>query len=995
MQQRANEKILSLVSIPQVRLIELISIFCIVYVAKEIAGFTYRSGLIITLFLGAAFLNLLAAGLENIYVRHTRGLPAERRFWLWTTIFIDLVTALGLIYLTGTVESPFIFILIVPLFFAGRLLPTLSAGFKVTAITVAAVSTLGFLELKGLIPHFSCYTGNPAITVDGKYLMGTVLALGGFMSLMAYLFSTYYGNFQVFFQSAEDRLLSSRRRIIELTRLYDISLGINSVISLDTLLKMVCKEITLLLRRPWASVILLNQKQEIVKHVELGNKGAVNIETGEVQKDDPLVQKILGFEEGIVIDDICADPKISGSLIVSGRKLDTLLVAPILSGRERQGILVVGDVAPEPFTREDVRLLTILSGQVATAIEKSKLYEVMSGRINRLGKENDTLQNDNKLKMSYISHLSHELKTPLTSIKAYVESLKENIDDPGFEEKEDFLDVIASETDRLIRMVNKVLDVSKIEFGQRTLKRKLFPLPKLVSEVELALQPYLVGKELRLVVDLPPVLPLIDGDEDLIKQVFINLVNNAGKFSSRDARIFVEAVEDAVSVKVTIRDEGMGIPEEDLKNIFKQFYQVKTQTGEGVGLGLAIVKNIIEQHGGSIQVSSREGEGSTFTFTLPKEHHFNDLLGYIFDSMDAREEIQEMFKLGVTVIAEMLSAKIVSLMLLDRDRKELFIKSAYGLEEHVVARTRVKIGSGIAGKVAESGQGLLVEDIEKSGFKTTPNHPQYETKSFLSVPLRVGSTVIGVINVNNKTENCSFTEDDLTLLTSLSQRLSKVIERIRTAEDSNAFLGETIQSLRSMLASCERDAEGEIQQIVAWSVQVARKLGLSDKEIQVVQYISSVHDVGMTCVSDRILKKTLDLTPEEIEEIRKHPQEGEAIIRPLEFVELASQSILFHHERIDGKGYPMGLKGDQIPIGSRVLAVLDAYISMISERPFRKRISNVEAVNELVKHSGTQFDSKVVAAFIEVLMDDGLVEVEEYTRISDGLRCSTTHHVAP
>ena len=178
-------------------------------------------------------------------------------------------------------------------------------------------------------------------------------------------------------------------------------------------------------------------------------------------------------------------------------------------------------------------------------------------------------------------------------------------------------------------------------------------------------------------------------------------------------------------------------------------------------------------------------------------------------------------------------------------------------------------------------------------------------------------------------------------------------------------------------------------------MRIARNLHLSEKEVQVIQYVSSVHDVGMTCVSDAILKKTLDLTPQEMEEIKKHPQRGAAIMRPLEFVELVSQSILFHHERLDGKGYPMGLRGDQIPIGSRILAVVDAYLAMVSERPFRVRMTNAEAVDELVRHSGTQFDPRVVAAFVEVLMDENQIEVDAFTRISDALRNAKKHHLVP
>ncbi|MBN1164058.1 MAG: GAF domain-containing protein [Candidatus Krumholzibacteriota bacterium] len=984
----------SYVSIPQIRMIELVVIFCIVYVAREMAGFDYRSGIIVLIFMGSALLNLLAAGVEKRLSPVSAASGDKNRCWNWVTVFIDVATVLSLVYFTGTAQSPFMFLVVIPLFFAGRLLPALKSGIVVTAVTIGVIATLGALELKGLIPHYSCYAPGVDGTLNTHYLIGSLLVLTGFMSLLTYLFSTFYDNFEIYFWRAENRLMNSRQRILELTRLYDISLGINSVISLDTLLKMVCKEITLLLRRPWASVILLSPNQGVIKFVELSSQGVMSRDPTEGMNSDPLLLEVHQLEEGIVIDDVEKNEISSKSPLVNGKGLKPLLVVPILSGRDTIGMLVVGDQANEIFTEEDVRLLTILSGQVATAIEKSRLYEVMSGRISRLEHETEKLETANKMKMGYISHLSHEFKTPLTSIKAYVESLRDNLDDPDFQEKNDFLEVISTETDRLIRMVNKVLDISKIEFGQRSLRRKVFNLPRLIADVEYSLQPYLQEKGLHLIVTMPEEIPPVDGDEDLIKQVFINLISNAIKFSPHGSRIFVAAAEDAVSIKVTIQDEGVGIPEEDLKNIFKQFYQAGNGPNEGVGLGLAIVKNIIEQHGGYIQVASDEGKGANFVFTLPKEHHFNDLLGYIFNSVDAREEIQEFFQLFVRVVAEMLSAKIVSLMLLDQGRKELFIKDAYGLDESVVERTRVKIGEGIAGKVVESGQPLLIEDIEKTDINNNKNNPQYETKSLLSIPLVVGSTVIGVINVNNKTSGNPFTRDDLALLISLGQRFAKAVERMRSAENFHSFLREAIMSLRSLLNVCQNDKSGMKKKLMEWTVEVSRKLRLSEKEIQVIQYVSSVHDVGMTSISEEILRKTLELTSQEIEEIRKHPQRGATIMRPLEFVELVSQNILFHHERVDGKGYPMGLKGDQIPVGSRILAVLDAYISMISSRPFRRRLAVSESIDELVHNAGAQFDPEVVSAFVEVLMDEGIIEVEEYTSINDRLRFGGKHHAA-
>jgi HD-GYP domain-containing protein (c-di-GMP phosphodiesterase class II) len=170
----------------------------------------------------------------------------------------------------------------------------------------------------------------------------------------------------------------------------------------------------------------------------------------------------------------------------------------------------------------------------------------------------------------------------------------------------------------------------------------------------------------------------------------------------------------------------------------------------------------------------------------------------------------------------------------------------------------------------------------------------------------------------------------------------------------------------------ERQIETKaIEKIVSLAVKAARRMGLSEKEVKVVQYVASVHDIGMTTVSDDILNKTFNLTPDEIKKIQSHPKTGKELMRPLEFVELVSNIILYHHERVDGMGYPVGLKGDQIPIGARILAVIDAFQSMTTDRPYRRPLDVAEAVEELVSCAGRQFDPEVVDRFIDVLADDG------------------------
>jgi HD-GYP domain-containing protein (c-di-GMP phosphodiesterase class II) len=233
----------------------------------------------------------------------------------------------------------------------------------------------------------------------------------------------------------------------------------------------------------------------------------------------------------------------------------------------------------------------------------------------------------------------------------------------------------------------------------------------------------------------------------------------------------------------------------------------------------------------------------------------------------------------------------------------------------------------------------------------------------------VNEVVVGVINVNNKTDGTAFVHDDLNLLISFSERISRALERVRVVEDSHSYLEDTIEAFRRMLET--QSQTKMIEEAVHLAVKTSRKLGLSDKEVSVIQYVASVHDIGMTEISDGILNKALNLTTEERQQIERHPQRGAELIRPLEFVESVSNIILYHHERVDGEGYPMGLRGDQIPMGARVIAVIDAYQSMTTDRPYRARMPVEVAVSELVDCAGKQFDTEVVNAFVRALNEDG------------------------
>ena len=155
-----------------------------------------------------------------------------------------------------------------------------------------------------------------------------------------------------------------------------------------------------------------------------------------------------------------------------------------------------------------------------------------------------------------------------------------------------------------------------------------------------------------------------------------------------------------------------------------------------------------------------------------------------------------------------------------------------------------------------------------------------------------------------------------------------------------------------------------------YSAQIAMALGLPPDEIENIRTASLLHDLGKIGISAEILLKSSKLTKEEFEQIKKHPQIGANIIKPIKIMHNTIPLILYHHERWDGKGYPAGLKGEKIPMGARIIAIAEVYVALTSNLPWRKAYSKKEAMEIIKKGSGTQFDPKVVNALLNILKEE-------------------------
>lgn len=168
----------------------------------------------------------------------------------------------------------------------------------------------------------------------------------------------------------------------------------------------------------------------------------------------------------------------------------------------------------------------------------------------------------------------------------------------------------------------------------------------------------------------------------------------------------------------------------------------------------------------------------------------------------------------------------------------------------------------------------------------------------------------------------------------------------------------------------DRYTGGHSTRVARYSQEIALRMGLDDEQMETVVTAASLHDVGKIGVSDEVLLKNGRLTDEEFGEIKKHPEFGWMVLRNIEGLKDASLVVLHHHERLDGKGYPGNLKGDAIPLGARIIAVADTYDAMTTTRPYRKAMSVDQALTEIDRCAGTQFDPEAAAAFISFISNN-------------------------
>ena len=334
-------------------------------------------------------------------------------------------------------------------------------------------------------------------------------------------------------------------------------------------------------------------------------------------------------------------------------------------------------------------------------------------------------------------------------------------------------------------------------------------------------------------------------------------------------------------------------------------------------------------------------------------------LGRILNSSLSLDQILPQ---ALTQTLDLLQAQTASVMLLDEKGEELSIRLAHGLSDDIVQKTKVRLGERVSGRVAATGEPVLIKGQEGD-----------DKDSSLCVPLLSNKQVLGVLNIRTKKDGSDFTQQDLELAGQLANIAAAAIENAELHDQLQSLFLSTVSALANSIDARDPYTKGHSERVTAYAVMIAEELNLSTDELEKLRYAGLLHDIGKIRIRDHILHKPGRLTDVEFAEMKKHPEYGVEIMQPVKAFQHILPAMLSHHERVDGRGYPHGLKGADIPLAARILCVADCFDAMTSDRPYRKGMPIADAVAELTKHKASQFDAPLVDIFLK-LVEQGRVE---------------------
>ncbi|GEM_PF-505482 len=400
----------------------------------------------------------------------------------------------------------------------------------------------------------------------------------------------------------------------ELQSLIKLCTLMGASLDLKEVLDFIVRSITEFARADACTLRLLNETgQELILSASYGVD--TNLHPQSVRVDNSITGKTIQEKRVVIIPELNRDEAYQSNPIVQQEKMASLLCVPLIVKNMAKGAFCLYTKNPGQFTQHQIDLVRAFGDQAAVALENARLYSQEQQLVVKL-------RELNQAKSDFLSMVSHELRSPLTSIKGYTALMLAGRAGEISDSQKRFLKIVEEQSDHLTTLITDLLNLSRIEAGQVRMNKASISLKALTETVIERMRSHFDQKKISLTAIIQDDLPFVYADKDKLLQVLANFLTNAFKFTPENGKVIIEIFEkDKNQVEARISDSGIGIPPEELEKIFEKFYQVDSsstrQTG-GAGLGLAIVKRIVEMHEGKVWAESDgPNKGSRFCFTLP------------------------------------------------------------------------------------------------------------------------------------------------------------------------------------------------------------------------------------------------------------------------------------------------------------------------------------------------------------------------------------------